>query len=191
MLPVTFADRVEQADRVLYRSPASGLLVPSHELPPGTLYFVFTTHCGHALEQLETCALCHGSGAPLLPVDEYTYAAGRCADANCKKCPPAGSLVRTGKCRQCYGAGRFHLHLHAVCPNGQHWDIDSRASNCTRREDNVHRCWVRHGDPTQPHTVHVDKNGDTCAAGAGSIIVNAKQPAYHGFLHNGRFSDPL
>lgn len=72
-------------------------------------------------------------------------------------------------------------HLHAILPNGHTWDLDSRASNCTRREDRTHRCWVRHGSPPD---VHVDKAGHTCAAGAGSIAV----PGYHGFLHHGAFA---
>jgi|SRR6267154_144776 len=72
-------------------------------------------------------------------------------------------------------------HLMSILPNGYHWDIDSRASNCTMREDKIHRCWVRHGEPPN---IHVDKSGLTCAAGAGSIAV----PGYHGFLHNGHFT---
>ena len=75
-------------------------------------------------------------------------------------------------------------HLHAVCPNGRHWVVDQRASNCGRPDDKTHRCWVRHGDPEEGEPVHVDKNGDTCAAGAGSILAGD----YHGFLHNGRFA---
>jgi hypothetical protein len=69
-------------------------------------------------------------------------------------------------------------HLHVVLPNGRNWDIDSRASNCTMPQDKTHRCWVRHGEPSN---VHVDKNGHTCQAGAGSILSGD----YHGFLHNG------
>lgn len=61
---------------------------------------------------------------------------------------------------------------------GGDWNVDSRASNCTRREDKLHRCWCRHG---QPPNVTVDKNGNTCNAGAGSIQCNQ----YHGFLRNG------
>lgn len=82
-------------------------------------------------------------------------------------------------------------------PNGRDWLVDSEASNCTRTQwgpkeidgkmhekvwlGRTHYCWVRHGDPRQPSTVHVDKNGDTCAAGAGSILSGG----YHGFLHHG------
>lgn len=73
-------------------------------------------------------------------------------------------------------------HLMAILPNGHEWDIDGRASNCTMKHERLHRCWVRCGEP--PH-VHVDKNGHTCAAGAGSISVTG----YHGFLHNGFFTD--
>ncbi len=75
--------------------------------------------------------------------------------------------------------------LGLVLPNGDHWNIDSRASNCTMPNDNNHRCWVRHGDPTKGENVHVDKNGKTCAAGAGSILMGG----WHGFLHNGELYD--
>jgi len=73
-------------------------------------------------------------------------------------------------------------HLMAMCPDGWEWNIDSRASNCTMKEDKKHRCWVRHGNPeTDP--IHVDKAGVTCQAGAGSI----QTPTWHGFLHHGYF----
>jgi hypothetical protein len=61
-----------------------------------------------------------------------------------------------------------------------HWYIDSRASNCTMPNDTEHRCWVRHG--TFCEEVHVDKGGNTCQAGAGSISVEG----FHGFLHHGK-----
>lgn len=67
-------------------------------------------------------------------------------------------------------------------PGGE-WMIDARASNCTRRDDNTHKCWVRHGKP-ENGTLHVDKNGNTCSAGAGSIIAGN----YHGFLHHGKLT---
>ena len=72
-------------------------------------------------------------------------------------------------------------HLLVVCPSGQSWDIDSRASNCTMPDDRTHRCWVRHGEPPN---LTVDKAGKTCAAGAGSIIAGS----YHGFLRNGELT---
>lgn len=71
-------------------------------------------------------------------------------------------------------------HLAVVLPNGHWWDIDGRAGNCTMKDDKVHRCWVRHGDPPK---ITVDKNGNTCKAGAGSIKVEG----WHGFLRNGEF----
>lgn len=70
--------------------------------------------------------------------------------------------------------------LVVILPNGFSWYIDSRASNCTRYDDINHRCWVRSGNVLES-TLHVDKNGDTCQAGAGSIISGD----FHGFLHNG------
>lgn len=71
--------------------------------------------------------------------------------------------------------------IHVICPDGSQWCIDSRASNCTMPQDNVHKCWIRHGEPPN---LTVDKNGQTCSAGAGSIAV----PGYHGFLQNGEFT---
>lgn len=67
----------------------------------------------------------------------------------------------------------------AVKTPGGDWYVDSEASNCTRPGDLTHKCWVRHGDPRDPQglktgqPLHVDKNGDTCAAGAGSIIAGS------------------
>lgn len=89
------------------------------------------------------------------------------------------------------------LHLVVKTPGGE-WLVDDESSNCTRtqyveiptpegkagkwrRFERTHFCWVRHGDPRQPETLHVDKNGDTCAAGAGSILIGG----WHGFLHHG------
>jgi hypothetical protein len=73
------------------------------------------------------------------------------------------------------GADEKCLVVHTP---GGNWIIDSRANNCTRPDDDTHKCWVRHG--TAPE-ISVDKNGDTCAAGAGSIQCGS----YHGFLRNG------
>lgn len=67
--------------------------------------------------------------------------------------------------------------LNVMTPGGP-WNIDSRASNCTMPFDYEHRCWVRRGEPPN---VHVDKDGNTCQAGAGSIGMTN----YHGFLHDG------
>lgn len=69
-------------------------------------------------------------------------------------------------------------HLFVVLPNGHHWDVDSRANNCTLPDDFTHRCWVREGEPP---LVTAGKDGHTCTAGAGSILSGD----YHGFLRNG------
>ena len=62
-------------------------------------------------------------------------------------------------------------------PNNHDWNIDGPASNCTRPNEK-HYCWVRHGEPPN---LTVDKNGDSCAAGAGSI----QTKDWHGFLRGG------
>lgn len=87
-----------------------------------------------------------------------------------KRTPPCFNVGQDGRC------------LVVRTPGGD-WTIDSRASNCTMPEDNEHKCWVRHGKP-EDGTLHVDKNGHTCAAGAGSILCGS----YHGFLHNGELT---
>ena len=74
-----------------------------------------------------------------------------------------------------------NMFLAVICPDGQQWLIDSRASNCTMKEDNIHKCWCRHGVPPN---ITVDKNGNTCQAGGGSIQTGK----YHGFLQNGEFN---
>jgi len=72
--------------------------------------------------------------------------------------------------------------LMVRCPDGHDWCVDSRCSNCTLPNDNIHKCWVRHGTPPN---ITVDKNGVTCAAGAGSILT----PKWHGFLTSGVLSE--
>lgn len=71
--------------------------------------------------------------------------------------------------------------LNVMTPGGV-WCIDSHASNCTKPDDRIHKCWVRHGTPP---LITVDKEGNTCAAGAGSI----QRGNYHGFLRNGMLID--
>jgi hypothetical protein len=62
-------------------------------------------------------------------------------------------------------------------PKNPDWSIDGPASNCTKPNE-PHHCWVRHGIPPN---LTVDKNGDTCSAGGGSVQTRD----WHGFLRNG------
>lgn len=73
--------------------------------------------------------------------------------------------------------------LAVKLPNGREWVIDSRCNNCGLPDDDKHWCWCRHGRP-EDGTLHVDKNGRTCSAGAGSIQAGD----YHGFLHGGKLT---
>lgn len=85
----------------------------------------------------------------------------------------------------------FWLHDSTLCgadgkalicrlPGNHDWHIDGPCSNCPWQNDRdaSHKCWVRHGEPPN---ITVDKNGDTCPAGGGSI----QAPGWHGFLRNG------
>ena len=69
--------------------------------------------------------------------------------------------------------------LMVICPDGHTWNVDSRCSNCTMPDDNAHRCWIRHGTPPN---ITVDKVGNTCRAGGGSINTHN----WHGFLRDGK-----
>jgi len=79
--------------------------------------------------------------------------------------------------------GSDGICLIVMLPNGLQWTVDGRATNCTLPDDRVHKCWIRHGDP-RTEAITVDKNGVTCAAGAGSIQAGD----YHGFLTAGVFN---
>lgn len=68
--------------------------------------------------------------------------------------------------------------LAVVLPGGHRWHVDGRASNCTRPNDDRHKCWVRTGEIP---LITVGKDGNTCAAGAGSIDIGS----WHGFLQSG------
>lgn len=79
-----------------------------------------------------------------------------------------------------FSRGDDGIYLMVRLPDGHDWAVDSQASNCTRPGE-PHKCWIRHGDP-KACKVTVDKNGETCSAGAGSIGT----PNWHGFLRDGR-----
>ena len=79
--------------------------------------------------------------------------------------------------------GEDGLSLTVKTPGGE-WLIDGPANNCTMPDDrgqHRHHCWIRHGTPPN---ITVDKDGKTCAAGAGSIVAGS----YHGFLRDGHLT---
>ena len=71
-------------------------------------------------------------------------------------------------------------HLRVRLPGGGVWDTDSRAANCDKPNDVIHRCWVKHTE-NGIENMTIDKNGDTCNAGGGSIL----QENWHGFIRKG------
>jgi hypothetical protein len=79
-----------------------------------------------------------------------------------------------------FWTGPDGISLVVVLPDSTHWCVDSRANNCTRKDDKTHKCWVREGDP-RACNVTAGKQSNTCDAGAGSIATSK----YHGFLVNG------
>lgn len=112
--------------------------------------------------------------------DRFIYADAQGAKYTLDALPVGAMWVADWFPKNFYWDNKTDGHLHVKTPGGE-WNIDSRASNCTLPQDRTHRCWVRHGEPPN---ITVDKNGDTCAAGAGSIICGN----YHGFLRNGELT---
>ncbi|QXV74073.1 hypothetical protein [Rhizobium phage RHEph12] len=104
---------------------------------------------------------------------------------------PYGACYAQDNEKGYYPTGADGLSIVCVIPyqsasrkiSYHHWQIDGHATNCTKPEDNEHRCWVRRGTVGEP--LHVSKEGNTCEAGAGSISVSG----FHGFLHNGILRD--
>jgi hypothetical protein len=81
--------------------------------------------------------------------------------------------------------GNDGLAVYCKHVDGHPWHIDGRASNCTMPNDYRHRCWVRHG--TVGENLTVDKNGNTCKAGAGSFFMGPNNE-WHGFLRQGKLT---
>ena len=97
---------------------------------------------------------------------------------------PVGALYASNPTMKhyVYHTGPDGLTIFCVrFPNDGDWCIDGRASNCTLPHDKEHRCWVRYG--TVGEKLTVDKNGLTCAAGAGSFFMDDQK--WHGFLRDG------
>lgn len=102
--------------------------------------------------------------------------------------PDARASNCTSPCKHCGVEYQFHKTPNCSNPG------DGREWTRGQYQDSVpeHRCWVRHGDP-RTGVVHVDKNGLTCRAGAGSILFKGNPargvPDYHGFLHHGKLTN--
>jgi hypothetical protein len=156
----------------------------------------------------KTCINC---GLPLRVVSENCHAGGdphyRRMDNNERIIGklPAGAMFF--EIQDYLPKGEDGKSLVVVLPsaNLHHWNVDSRASNCTVPckcgklysehdfskktgcerfipiDNGNHRCWVRHG---QAPLITVDKAGLTCGAGAGSIQADG----WHGFLKNGELA---
>jgi hypothetical protein len=86
-----------------------------------------------------------------------------------------------------YRKGSDGRSLMVMTPYGE-WFMDGRCLVCTRRDDHNHRCWVREGSP-EAGTLTVNKKGDTCEAGAGSVGIRTspddKDHSYHARLMRG------
>lgn len=83
-----------------------------------------------------------------------------------------------------YRKGSDGRSLVVMTPYG-HWLIDGRSLTCTRKDDESHRCWVREGSP-ENGTLTVNKKGNTCESGAGSVCIRTSahdnEHSYHARL---------
>lgn len=136
-------------------------------------------HCGRAFDDKDQWQV-HGKQIYVRPDTGERYTLrdappGACWDAWWIHHGERGDRKGSG-----WSIGPDGRSLVVKCPDGHEWMVDSRCSNCTRPDDNDHYCWVRTGRP-EDGTLHVDKQGNTCSAGAGSIQTGK----WHGFLHRG------
>jgi hypothetical protein len=99
---------------------------------------------------------------------------------------PAGAIYRApwleDSVRHRGPDGKSYICIIPSKPDwsGRHsWMMDGAASNCDMPDDPVHKCWCRHGEAP---VFTVDKVGNTCRAGAGSIL---SPGGWHGFLRDG------
>ena len=140
---------------------------------------------GHAKElwptQCDHCGLA-------VPEELFSQREGRQVNRGARYDTPSGELEpgclywRHSISNSHYWDNHNGPMLHAVLPNGAEWNIDSRASNCALPDNRTHRCWCRHGEPPD---ITVNKTGETCGAGGGSIDVSG----WHGHLENGVFRE--
>lgn len=166
---------------------------------PEACWAIKCDHCDAAvpaMPALELCACGCGQmrlpdGAPNRQVShERIYVTPGTGSELITKKVAGDAWIETLKMHGDDGACRYWdncngKHLIVNCPGYSGmctpWDTNSRANNCTKREDRTHRCWVVTGDPEKGEPIHVSKNGDTCSAGAGSIQAGP----YHGVLVHG------
>ena len=96
---------------------------------------------------------------------------------------PVGAIWDIGKFGN-YRKGSDGRSLVVMTPYGD-WFVDGKSATCTRKDDERHRCWVRQGSP-EDKTLTVNKKGDTCESGAGSVGINKskhdKKYSYHARL---------
>lgn len=135
-------------------------------------------------------AFCEGCGRPFERADSWQLfqrtlyvRAGEAQEFSLADAP-IGAVWDADWLHDTPWCGHDGRSLICKVPGGAEWMIDGQATNCTLPNDDEHKCWVRHGRP-EDGTLHVDKNGKTCSAGAGSIATHN----WHGFLHGGVLSE--
>lgn len=76
--------------------------------------------------------------------------------------------------------GEDGLSIYCKVPQNHDWFIDGPCGNCPWKDGSHsgHKCWVRRGIPPR---LTVDKSGNSCPVGAGSI----QTPDWHGYLRDG------
>lgn len=143
---------------------------PLLQLPHDSPQWPTRCHCGYEFKDIDEWQV----NARLLYAEEDTSRLWPLREA------PAGAVWYAPWVPWRHQVGTAPLVIKL--PDLSYWMPDSRASNCTMRESDPdytrHYCWVLHGTPPR---LTADKNGPTCAAGAGSIATGQ----WHGFLRDG------
>jgi hypothetical protein len=136
--------------------------------------------CGFCGEPFEHAEMWQTNGDPLMRVTEVVPGtAVEVGDEYALSELPPGAMWLDPFPRR-WDVGFDGRALSVKLPDNHVWQVDGEATNCTRRGDRTHRCWLREGEPPYV-TVGNHPDDLTCSAGAGSIA----SPGYHGFLQNG------
>lgn len=127
------------------------------------------------------------TGAHLGSTEDTVYARTDTGEEFLLKDRPVGAIWFAPWLDNCYCAPQLRHTIVIRTPGGD-WIPDSQSSNCTMPEDpkcQLHHCWIIEGSLERIESLTVSKNGRTCGAGAGSILIGK----YHGFLRGGHLEE--
>lgn len=176
--PMSYHDYMVPLDRVQQERDADGILrktgeemgpVPERTAPP------WPTACGCGFLFRETDAW-------QVFVDEIYRRVDTGQEFPLRQAPE-GALWDAKWARD-FWKGPDGRSLIVRLPGAHDWQVDGPCTNCPWSDGShpEHKCWVRHGEPPN---ITVDKAGNTCPVGGGSISI----PGFHAMMVAGQLRE--